>query len=666
MSGLLDRQGPCPQCGATITFPFAAAAAQICPYCRFAIVRTDRAWVAVGRVADLLPLPSPLPVGASASLGAWRLRVAGRVQYDRHDAPSAPWQELFIEYATGAPGWLAFAQGRCYATWQAPAAPLPTFNQAAPGTPLAIPGAGNWVVAERGARRLLSGEGMLPFPIRPGAIEWYADLSGPSGAFATIDYGDGSRPPALFVGNLVDPSQIRPDVAPAPAEPARVSTKALSCHSCGASLPLTAPGSAQRVICQYCGGESDLVGGVPEPAGKVKLPSAKPEVPLGAAGKLHGQDVICVGFMVRGTTIDDEHYAWREYLLFVPSKNSYVFLLEDEGNWEYIVPIDAGDVELSPDRQMAQYQSRRFEWSQSITAKVQHVIGEFYWKVEIGETVTATEWRGPAGAKLNEERDANEIVWSHAQHLSHSELQEAFSLPPPATGGRVERDRGAWFRTGALLLLVWGVLTAASSAMRRNQVVFDGPVAIAAASVGGALADDAKVARGRTCRDWRQIGVSIPECATPSKPAASAPSGSDDAFFTPAFDIEKDKRSLHVELSAPSLSNTWVGTDVALIRDDTGEVQQASLDLEYYYGSDSDGAWSEGSRHGDLWFSRIDAGRYLLRVDPSWETGKPPPSMHLRLVHDTSSDFEIWGMFTALLTIWFTGYLGAGLKGRRA
>src|SRR5262252_2495729 len=349
VSGPLDRQGPCPQCGATIDFPFAAAGARICPYCRHAVVRTDRAWIATGRVADLLPLPSPLPVGATATLGNWRLRIAGRVQYDREGAASAPWQELFVEYATGAPGWLALAQGRCYATWQAGPAPLPAFQQAAPGTMVPIPGMGNWIVAERGARRLLSAEGELPFPIRPNAIEWYADLSGPAGAFGTIDYGDGSRPPVLFTGRIADPSELRLDVAVA-TEPAPLPTKALTCHGCGASLPLVAPGSTQRIVCQYCGGESDLVAGAATPAGEAPLPSTKPQIPLGAAGHLRGQDVICVGFMVRGTVIDGEHYEWREYLLFLPQTRSYVFLLEDEDNFEYIVPISAGEVETSPDR----------------------------------------------------------------------------------------------------------------------------------------------------------------------------------------------------------------------------------------------------------------------------------------------------------------------------
>jgi hypothetical protein len=616
VSGPLDRRGPCPQCGATIDFPFAAAAAQICSYCRYVVVRTDRAWIAIGRIADLLPLPNPLPIGATATIGSWRLRVAGRAQYDREGAASAPWQELFVEYATGSPGWIALAQGRCYATWQAPPAPLPTFQQATPGTPIAVAGAGNWIVAERGARRLLSAEGELPFPIRPRAIEWYADLSGPSGAFGTIDYGDGSRAPVLFVGQLVDPNQLRPDFSPPVAEPPPVPTKALTCHGCGASLPLTAPGSAQRIVCQYCGGENDLVGGALQPAGKAPLPSAKPEIPLGAVGRLRGEDVICVGFMVRQTTIDDESYEWREYLLFVPKTNSYVFLLEDEGNFEYIVPIAAGDVALSPDGKSAKYFGRDFEWSQSIAATVKHVIGEFYWKVEIGERVTATEFRGPVGAKLNEERDDNEIVWSYARRTSRAELQQAFfGLTQPAVPRG--RDRGAWLRTGGLLLLAWAVLSVASCAMRRNAVVFDGPLAIA--------------------------------------PPSGTGSG-DDSFFTPAFEIEKDKRSLHAELSAPNLNNTWVGTDIALIRDDSGEVQQASLDLEYYWGQDSDGNWSEGNREGDLWFSRIDAGRYLLRVDPSWESGRPPPSLHLRLVHDTASLFEIWGTLAALVVMWVVGY----------
>ncbi len=42
---------------------------------------------------------------------------------------------------------------------------------------------------------MVSAEGELPFAVTPDESGRYADLSGPGGIFATIDYGDGSEPP---------------------------------------------------------------------------------------------------------------------------------------------------------------------------------------------------------------------------------------------------------------------------------------------------------------------------------------------------------------------------------------------------------------------------------------------------------------------------------------
>ena len=55
------------------------------------------------------------------------------------------------------------------------------------------------VVVETGAARFADKEGKLPFSPRLGKSYRYADLRGPGGAFATIDYGD--DPPSLYVGH---------------------------------------------------------------------------------------------------------------------------------------------------------------------------------------------------------------------------------------------------------------------------------------------------------------------------------------------------------------------------------------------------------------------------------------------------------------------------------
>ena len=72
--------------------------AQVCKHCKFVVARTDRDLRAIGRVADLVEIPTPLQVGVTGRWGNEPFVVDGRVQLDRAGAPGAPWQEIFIAF----------------------------------------------------------------------------------------------------------------------------------------------------------------------------------------------------------------------------------------------------------------------------------------------------------------------------------------------------------------------------------------------------------------------------------------------------------------------------------------------------------------------------------------------------------------------------------------
>jgi hypothetical protein len=51
--------------------------------------------------------------------------------------------------------------------------------------------------------------------------------------------------------------------------------------------------------------------------------------------------------------------------------------------------------------------------------------------------------------------------------------------------------------------------------------------------------------------------------------------------------------------------------------------------VSYYFGSDSDGSWSEGSTSATRFVPSVPPGRYLLRLQPQWEAGQAPPDYDL-------------------------------------
>lgn len=436
-----DRQAACPSCGAPITFRFAGAAAQVCRSCNFVVARTDRNLVAVGRMADLVDIPSPLTLGAT---GRWNgsepFVVDGRVQLDRASAPGAPWQEFFIAFPnSGKWCWVASAQGRWYTTseFAIPPSGLPSIQSLRPGQQIQLGEYGVWTVAEVGQRRVVSGEGELPAVAQPGLPTGYADIAGPNGAFGTLDYGDGRNiPQKLYLGRQIDPAIMTLDSG-APVQAAEAKVTSVACPNCGGNLPIVTPGQTERIVCRYCGMASDLNQGALKALGPAPKPPIEPYIPLGTEGTLRGNRVICIGFTIRGCTVEGERYRWREYLLYAGPRVGYLWLMEEDGVWWLVTPIPPGEVAVSGGS--ALYKSNYYNWKQSVRAETEYVIGEFYWKVEIGEAVKATEYEG-SGGKVSVEQNSDEVNYSFCERMNPSEIASAFGVKAPSGGSSSSGD----------------------------------------------------------------------------------------------------------------------------------------------------------------------------------------------------------------------------------
>lgn len=386
-------------------------------------------------MADLVDIPTPLKLGVSGRWNNEPFIVDGRVQLDRASAPGAPWQEIFIAFPnSGMWCWVAFAQGRWYSTSEAPIPQggLPPLGSLRAGASIQLGQHGQWVVAEVGQRRVVSGEGEMPHVAAPGVPTGYADIAGPNGAFGTIDYGDGGNiPPKLYLGRQIDPTVMKLDSG-APVEAAEAAVAALACPNCGGNLPLAAPSTAERIVCRYCGMASDLRQGALVALAPSPKPPVEPYIPIGAEGTLRNMRVICIGFVIRGCTVEGERYRWREYLLYAGPSIGYIWLMEEDGSWQFVTPIPPGDVQSGGSSVM--YRGSSYSWKQAVDASVEYVIGEFYWKVEIGETVRATEFEGPGG-KVSVEQTRDEVNYSFCERLSTKELADAFGLQKSAAPG---------------------------------------------------------------------------------------------------------------------------------------------------------------------------------------------------------------------------------------
>src|SRR4051812_38963845 len=144
----------CPTCGAEVEFRYDDSFVRICDHCRSAVLRTDRGVETLGKVADLVPMDSPLRLFADGHFGSRSFLLVGMAQI-RHSAGGL-WQEWYAKFDGGTWGWIAEAQGRFYLTLEQPAQQLPPQLSFEPGSTTELPVHGKprtFTVSEMGSAR---------------------------------------------------------------------------------------------------------------------------------------------------------------------------------------------------------------------------------------------------------------------------------------------------------------------------------------------------------------------------------------------------------------------------------------------------------------------------------------------------------------------------------
>ena len=435
-------EASCPACGATLTFRTGSSLVIVCEYCHSAIARGDKSLKDLGKVADLVETGSPLDVGLTGAYQGTPFTLTGRAQL-RHEAGGI-WDEWYALFADGRWGWLAEAQGRFYLTFQRPldTHSVPPFEMLQLGQPVpSLSGAAApLVVAEKGLAQALGAKGEIPYTLLPGATYYYADLSGPRGEFATLDYGD--IPPNFYVGREVPFEQLGfPVFAKAPEREAqRISAKQLSCPQCAGPLAVRAPDQSERVACPNCGALLDLKDWRFEYFKALKPGRVMPIIPIGSVGEVQGTKYTIIGFMQRSVTFDQKYF-WEEYLLYNPAAG-FRWLVRSDDHWNFVQSVPVAEVVDSG--RTVKFGGKTFKLYQDTAATVEFLAGEFYWKVTFGETVKAADYIAPplmlsreiAGGSKQKNAATGEINWSLGSYVKVDEIEKAFSvtgLPRPTT-----------------------------------------------------------------------------------------------------------------------------------------------------------------------------------------------------------------------------------------
>ncbi|HEX6715886.1 MAG TPA: DUF4178 domain-containing protein, partial [Pyrinomonadaceae bacterium] len=253
---------------------------------------------------------------------------------------------------------------------------------------------------------------------------------------------------------------------------------------------------------------------------------------------------------------------------------------------------------------------------QDAQARVEIVLGEFYWKVEAGEQVRGVDYVAPpymlskevstvyitdAGKK---KRTTGEINWSLGTYVPVQQIEKAFSvsgLPRPSNIAPNQPYKHWWVYKYWLVFIL--VLLCA-----------------------GALAF---LFSGSSKQVFSQ-SVTFPPL--PNEDGTQV-------FFSEPFELS-GRRNIRIAGQSP-VDNTWVYLEGDLINDETGVVQSFPIDISYYHGVEDGESWTEGGQSDSAYTSAMPAGRYVLRLEGQWERWQQPATVTVRIEQNVTRGFNL-------------------------
>ena len=424
-------QAACPNCGAPVEFASAASASAVCSFCRSTLLRDGDALRKIGISAELIEDYSPLQLGAAGRYSGEAFSVVGRLQFGE---AQGSWNEWHVLFDSGRSAWLSEDNGSFVLAFDAPLNErLPQAHELVLGTQQVLAGQ-PWTVAALTMAKPLAAQGELPRPPRLGQEFLVAELRNARDEVGSLDYSEPERPqwalgrPVRFADLAM--SGLRDESTTAKT----VASRAMPCPSCGAALTPKL-GNTQSIVCAQCSAVVDISQGAgADLAFYAQQNGLEPQLPLGSTGTLAvtpGRPLPwqIVGYQERcdlPTSGEDEQTFWREYLLFNQTEG-FAFLVDTDEGWSVVRPLTGAP---RPSSGGVEWQGKAYRRRFRYAAKVTHVLGEFYWKVERESRAEVTDYEAKTGTELlSSELTGTEMVWSQGRKLDAAELARAFALP---------------------------------------------------------------------------------------------------------------------------------------------------------------------------------------------------------------------------------------------
>lgn len=418
--------------------------------------------------------------------------------------------------------------------------------------------------------------------------------------------------------------------------------QSFSCPACGGVIKIHAAGHSITSVCSHCSTVVDISNAQHKIIEKARQRTRPTFLEIGSRGELYGVTWEIIGYVEKnsGTTV----YKWDEYLLFNPY-HGFRFLLQTGGHWNFFSVIKR---DIAPNIMQSELSldGKKYQIFERGEAVVQYVKGEFYWTVKKGDSVRIADYIAPPHM-LSVEKNNDEIVVSKGEYVEPEIIDAAFkpdgkipyrigvapNQPSPFQG----RIRPIWAATiGAFLLATLiQIITAANSDdsqlyYTHSRIFADTPTELAA------------------------------ECADPYTSSVNCEKqtsyGKNKMFASPVFVMPKSA-NMFIESTA-GVQNDWAELHLSLMNEETNKAYNLTHVIEYYFGRDSDGYWSEGKPSMNGFVEAAPPGTYRMLVEA--DSGAFQKNGFIDFSVNIRRDVPVWGNYwiTVLLLLFYPVYAG--------
>ncbi|QPH54611.1 DUF4178 domain-containing protein [Pontivivens ytuae] len=397
--------------------------------------------------------------------------------------------------------------------------------------------------------------------------------------------------------------------------------ESFNCTNCGAGLSVLGGGRVRAHVCSYCGAELDAQDGYKVIAQFRDMPRPESPLAIGMTGEVYGVPFTVIGTIAWRERYGGRTWTWVDHQVFSWT-HGYAWITWEDGHLVFTrkirdLPapafISARTIENAESRPAAHLGRTRYRYYGSGRPEATFIEGEFNYTPKLDEDSFYVSLMGD-DQMLTMRETGKEREYELSRHLDRAATFASFRI--------AAKD---WRRPSGVHPL---------QAFRRSSLALFARNLTLAGAAAAVVLSFALGAAGTRIAQSGEVSVRNP--------------------LTLPFEVTAPQGLTEISIWS-DVSNSWAWYEVELYDAEDEPVAAFDDGMGYYFGRDSDGRWTEGSRWARAHLL-LPPGNYTLEMAQSeaavdWQGGQLAQRMAVEVTQGKPATRWLWYLAFAFLAV---------------